>query len=51
MRILTQVAITVQPRAKGRKPGKRIQIIFLKEFTIEIRRLATGEQIILFEPP
>lgn len=51
MRILTQLPLTVQPQSKGRKPGKRIQVIYLDTATIEIRRLASGEEIILFLPP
>jgi hypothetical protein len=51
VRIVTQLSVTVQQQNKRRPTGKRIHTLRLSAFNIVVRRLESGEEVIVLEPP
>jgi hypothetical protein len=49
--IVSQLPVMLQLENKHRRPGKRIHTIRLGSVTIVVRRLASGEIVIVLEPP
>lgn len=49
--IVSQLSVTVQPKSKRLKLGTRIAVLYAGSATISVRRLESGEEVIVIEPP